>query len=95
MVTRIYRYKISGWLVFFLFGCICETLVIGMFVKNLPALLAGKFGLLDYVGLALVVFIFLPFGALSFLVPMTSKIVLSAYGIELLTFASVMKARSA
>jgi hypothetical protein len=90
--TQTYRYKIKYWLLFIIWGILCEGMVAGTLIKNSSDLLAGKFSTLDYVGFAFVIFVFFPFGVLSFAVPFSAKIVLSPQGVEFHTISSITKA---
>jgi hypothetical protein len=55
---------------------------VGTLIKNFPDAINGKLTFLDYVGLATIIPMMIGFGFLSFSTLLTSKIIVSSFGLE-------------
>jgi hypothetical protein len=87
-----HRYTPSWWLLFLGVGAWCEIIAVGTMVKNFGNALAGNMNLLEYAGLALIVPGMFLFGLIAFLLPLSTKIVISPQGMQYHTFSAILNA---
>lgn len=91
--SQTFRYKISYWFLFIGWGSACMLITVGTISNSYSDILLGNHGVLDYLFAFIISIFFFIFGLLSFLVPLTSKIVVSKHGIEYRTFTAIIEAK--
>ncbi len=90
-MRRTHRFTPMWWLGLLSMGSLYGVIVIGTLVKSYPDVLAGRMGLVDYLGLLFVILGMFPWSILTLMTPFVSKIVVSSQGLEYHTLAYVLE----
>jgi len=89
---HIYYIKSSQRMGYIFFGISSVALLFCTFATNFQSIFTGKLGIMDYLGLLGLLFLFLPFGIILMASAFT-KIILHANGIEYHTPVFILKAK--